>query len=213
MVMTVATPRVLLSAAICATLLSLGVLGGILLDRVHAQHERDAVMAPYRNALRERNQMLMSLELEANGRHPAFAAEWTATLARIDDGLHAGDPGLAVAAWRDAYREAVKSGRWDAMADVGDAALRIGDVREFRETPQAAARKSYLTALFRARASASLEGVLRVADGFTALGDDAVVRECLRIGDDLAGGDADGRRRLVSYSRRLVPAEADAATH
>jgi len=213
MIMAMATPRFLLSAAVCATLLGLGVLGGILLDRVQAQHERDGVLAPYQSALRQRNQTLMGLELEAHGRHPAFAAQWKATLARIDDGLHAGNPGVAVAAWREAYREAVKSGRWDAMADVGDAALRIGEVREFRETPQAAARKSYLTALFRARTAGSLDGVLRIADGFTALGDDAVVRECLRIGDSLVRGDADGRRRLVSYSRRFVPADAEAATH
>jgi hypothetical protein len=78
-------------------------------------------------------------------------------------------------------------------------------VREFRETPQAAARKSYLTALFRARAAASLDGVLRVADGFTALGDESVVRECLRVADDVVGADADGRRRLVGYSPRVSP--------
>ncbi|HEY3065387.1 MAG TPA: hypothetical protein VGL09_06315 [Methylomirabilota bacterium] len=205
MILEMTAPRFVLSAAICAGLLGLGVLGGILLDRIQAQQEREAVLGPYRNALTQRNRTLMKLELEAGGRHPAFAARWAATVAHIDDALRAGDPGVAVAAWRDAYREAVKSGRWDAMADVGDAALRIGEVREFRESPQAAARKSYLTALFRARAAGSLDGILRVADGFTALGDESVVRECLRVADGVVGSDADGRRRLVGYATRLAP--------
>jgi hypothetical protein len=205
MIMAMTAPRFVLSIAICASLVGLGVLGGILLDRIQAQHERDAVLGPYQSALRQRNRVLMSLELETSGRHPAFAAQWAATVARIDQALQAGGPGVAVAAWRDAYTDAVKSGRWEAMADVGDAALRIGEVREFRETPQAAARKSYLTALFRARAAGSLDGVLRVADGFTALGDESVVRECLRVADDVVGADADGRRRLVAYATRLAP--------
>ena len=202
MILEMTAPRFVLSAVICASLLGLGILGGILLDRIQAQQERQAVLGPYQSALAQRNRMLMKLELEAAGRHPAFAAQWAATVAHVDDALQAGDPGAAVAAWRDAYREAVKSGRWDAMADVGDAALRIGEVREFRETPQAAARKSYLTALFRARAAGSLDGILRVADGFTALGDESVVRECLRVADAVVGTDTDGRRRLVGYTAR-----------
>jgi len=42
-----------------------------------------------------------------------------------------------------------------------------------------AARRSYLTALHRAQAPRSLEGVLRVAEDFAALGDAAAVQSCM----------------------------------
>ena len=72
MIMGVTVPRFVLSVAICASLVGLGILGGILLDRIQAQHEREAMLAPYQSALQQRNRVLMSLELQTSGRHPAF---------------------------------------------------------------------------------------------------------------------------------------------
>ena len=153
--------RIILTASIGVGLMVLGMLSGVVIDQLRFEHQRQAVLKPYEDALLRRS------------------------LQDIDDARETGNPGRAVAAWRGAYAAAVRSGRWDAMTDVGDAALRVGPVPEFRETPRAAARRSYLTALFRARGQRSIDGVLRACQGFALLGDVAVVQQCVRIGQEL----------------------------
>jgi len=96
-------------------------------------------------------------------------------LASMDEAIARNDPSRAVFEWRDAYGVALRSRRWDAMAAVGDAALRIdtatsaptGHPTGFR----AEARQAYLKALLDARAAGSLEGIERIAASFAALGD------------------------------------------
>jgi hypothetical protein len=96
-------------------------------------------------------------------------------LAAVDEALARNDAGRAIYEWRDAYGLALRSRRWDAMAAVGDAALKIdaatgaptGHPTGFR----AEARQAYLKALFDARAAASPEGMERIAASFAALGD------------------------------------------
>ena len=81
----------------------------------------------------------------------------------------------AIHAWRDAYGEALGSRRWEAMAAVGDAALRVDALAGLPARHptgfRAEARQAYLKALFRARDAGSVEGVERIADAFASLGD------------------------------------------
>lgn len=196
--------RLVLGAAMCSALVVFGISCGMLVDRIRFDRQREAVLKPYRDALKQRNQDRMKLELSTRGRHPDFAREWARTLARIDDALQAGDSGAAVTAWRDAYREAVRSGRWEPMLDVAEAALQIGDVPELPPTSRAIARRGYLAAFFRARAERSIDGVLRICEGFTILGDRDVVEHCVRTGHALSETDADGRRRVVAFAQRFV---------
>ena len=72
------------------------------------------------------------------------------------------------------------------MLAAGDAALRIGKVARLRKHYEAKARETYLSALFRARAQRSVEGVLRVAEAFSMLGDREVVDQCLVIAGRVA---------------------------
>jgi hypothetical protein len=68
------------------------------------------------------------------------------------------------------------------------------------------ARQAYLDALFCARDRRSVDGVLRAAEAFAALGDRDVVVQSLRIADVLA--DAEGpaaRERVAAARRRLAP--------
>jgi hypothetical protein len=57
------------------------------------------------------------------------------------------------------------------MLAVGDARLRIDQSTGPGNTAVAKAREAYLAALFRARQEGSLEGVIRAAEAFDALGD------------------------------------------
>ena len=99
-----------------------------------------------------------------------WSAPWVPRVEAVDQALASHDARAAIHAWRDAYGAAQRSLRWDALADVGDAALRIervtGDV-SFR----AEARRVYLHALFRARAARAVNGVQRVGAAFRDLGD------------------------------------------
>ena len=96
-------------------------------------------------------------------------------VAAMDAALGRMDLGRAHYEWREAYGVALRGRRWDAMAAVGDAAMRadalargpLGHSTGF----QAEARQAYLRALFQAHREGSPEGVIRIADALAALGD------------------------------------------
>ena len=95
-------------------------------------------------------------------------------------------------------------------ASSAEALLRLGDEARVRgDVP--AARRAYLTALFRARGERSLADVVAAAEGFAALGDGAVVHQALDMAAPLAaaeGADPAARERFTALRER---AEATAA--
>jgi hypothetical protein len=122
---------------------------------------------------------------------PGLRESWpaptlTERLTAVDAAIAGKDQGRAIGEWRDAYGVALGSRRWDAMADVGDAAVRIdtlvgrpaGNPTGFR----AEARQAYLRALFQARHQHSSEGIERVAQAFAALGDQDMAARARAIG-------------------------------
>jgi hypothetical protein len=88
--------------------------------------------------------------------------------------------GRAATEWREAYREALRSRRWETLLEVGDRAAEIA-AREASPEFRAEARRAYLAALFRARALRSAEGVRRVAEAFASLGDREVADQVRRV--------------------------------
>lgn len=102
---------------------------------------------------------------------PTFADQ----MSRLDEALIGRDVGRAAREWRNAYSLALASRRWEPMADMGDAALRIDALaRRPGDYPtgfRAEARQAYLKALFQARSQHAPEGIERVAQAFAALGD------------------------------------------
>jgi hypothetical protein len=122
------------------------------------------------------------------GSKPAVATDvpWASSLRTLDDALHHGSIDLAERAWHEAYSAALGSRQWEGMVAVGDAYLRIAAASGTGRAARARARQSYVTALYRARAAGSVDGVLRVAQAFKDLGDQDVVSVCLRIANDVA---------------------------
>jgi len=94
-----------------------------------------------------------------------------AALGRIEAALAAGDMAAANHAWREANVIARRQRGWQPMIEVGNAALRIGDVAGTRQGFDAKARDAYLVALVRARRDGSATGIRQVAEAFAALGD------------------------------------------
>lgn len=129
----------------------------------------------------------------AGGRNPGWVAEsregtLPARLAAIDDAIARRDPGRAMREWRNAYRIALGSRRWDAMAVVGDAAARIDALARpaagYSTGFRAEARQAYLRALLHARAAGSRDGIQRVSEAFAALGDrEMSARALAMVGD------------------------------
>jgi hypothetical protein len=121
-------------------------------------------------------------------RDDAFERQWQVAIESIDEALRLGDTAGAAARWREAYGMAIRSGGWSQLADVGDAALRIGDAPALQPSAAGAARQSYLTALYRARAQRSAEGIGRVCEAFLLLGDRDVAERCSRLVAQLTAG-------------------------
>jgi len=109
--------------------------------------------------------------------------------------------GEVVASRAAAPRDAPRPSSWQAVVRIGDDARARGDV--------AAARRAYLTALFRARGERSLLGVLTAAEGFKALGDRDVVEHALRMAAALGPDAANvAGRRLQALRDRLDATDA-----
>ena len=186
----------LIVAAIGAAILSSGVLGGVVVARVRSDGERIRAARSYTQALRQRNEALMQIEIAQ------ALAPVTAELRRLDEAMEAGRLDEAAAAWRDAYVAAIRSRRWEGMADVGDAAVKIARHPSAPRLDYASARQSYLAAFLRAREYDSLDGVLRAAKAFAGLGDRAVADQCLDVARQIAKADPAGLARVDDVAGR-----------
>jgi hypothetical protein len=109
--------------------------------------------------------------------------------AAIDAALASGDVEAARIAWAAAYAAATAGRRWEGYAEAADAYLRIARALGSPAAEITRARELYLSALFGASGTGSLDGVLRMASAFAELGDDEVVTRALAIARRLAAPD------------------------
>jgi hypothetical protein len=144
--------------------------------------------------------------------NPGTPHPWTTHIAVMDRAVAEGNVTAAVRAWRQAYLLAVNDMGWHGLIDVASACRRIGAIPGFAKTSDDRARETYWLALFRARRQGSLEGVLQSAEAFGALGDRAMVEQCIRVAERLAALNSDGaaparvRALAASLMQRYVDA-------
>jgi len=131
---------------------------------------------------------------------------WVPLMAKMYGALSRGDLVNARRAWSGAEVAAVASLTWEALVEVGNATRRIGDAAGARGVTTPWARRSYLTAFFRAQRQGSLDGMLRSAEGFAVLGDRDLARKCLRGAEQLSRETRDSQalERVRSYERRIA---------
>lgn len=122
----------------------------------------------------------------AAGRAVDSGALWSVDIRAIDDALARMDMGAAERAWGSAYRDAIAGRSWEGRLAVGDASLRMGEAVGARSAAAARARTNYMAALLLARERGSLDGVLRAAEAFAALGDREAAERGLAIAGRLA---------------------------
>lgn len=140
----------------------------------------------------------------AQGRPVFQEPAWAGHLRTVDAALSRRDLGAAERAWREAYVAALSSRSWEGMIEVGDAYLRLGRADGRLSGYQSRARQHYLEALFRARGQRSLDGILRSAEAFAALGDQGVVQQCLRVAEQVAGADPVAVARVHSFVAQVA---------
>lgn len=114
-----------------------------------------------------------------------------AMLVRVDEALAQHDVATALRAWQQAYELARQSRSWRGLVEAADAHVRIAAVASASAAAAPRARELYLAALGRARADRSVEGAVRTAEGFAALGDREVTELALRIAASLAARSSD----------------------
>ena len=120
---------------------------------------------------------MMTRELDPSG-------PWTSRIALIEQALATGTVSRAFFEWQEAHAEAFRSGRWEALLAVGEAAERI-DEAIGTVGLGADARRLYLAALVRAREEHSAAGVRRIAAAFTKLGEHDLAERAYRVAQDL----------------------------
>lgn len=156
---------VMVGGLVTFSLLGLGLLVGIVVERMRFDGVRAEI-----------------LDAKTPSARPGAP---TAPLEAVDHALRNGDVAGAERAWRDAYRVSMRSPEWRPLADIGDAAIRIGDASGQRGQYVPGARAAYLAALVRARADRSREGVTRMRHAFRVLGDHELAQQCAIIAESL----------------------------
>ena len=160
--------------------------------------------------------LLAALEVKyARGVAPASKpdAPWLTPLQEMDSAIARADVMAAATAQHLAYRAALESRKWEGLLAVGDATLRLGEVTQSPRLAGPEVRRLYLTALFRARAANSLDGVLQTTEAFAQLGDAQVVEQGLNLARDLAGPDPEAQARVRALASRLSRGTQAAAAH
>jgi len=136
------------------------------------------------HALLERREDLVPVGRTTDDRH------WRAHLEVVERELERGHVDAAVRVWHDAYGAALESRSWESMIAVGDAFMAIGRASGSVRGARVNARDAYLTALIRARRERSVDGALRSAEAFRALGDQAIADHCRHVAAQLAAQQA-----------------------
>jgi hypothetical protein len=144
---------------------------------------------------------------------PKARAAWVAPLETMNQAIERGDLNSAELAHREAYRAAIASRRWEALLDAGDAARHMGEATRIPQALEPEARRFYLSALLRARAERSLDGVLRATEAFARLGDSDVVEQGLHIARCLAGSDPEALARVRALAEWPPRGAAVAHSH
>lgn len=112
---------------------------------------------------------------------------WGPYLREFDVAVAAGDSAMAMRLWREGWHASLATREWQGPLAAGDAALRLGDLLGSRGLTLADARRAYRASLYRARAQGSVEGILRAAEAFAAIGDGDAADAARRIAQALLG--------------------------
>ena len=145
----------------------------------------------------------MTLAGHAAAVSTSAADPWSPAIEQVDTALARKEYSAARRAANDAYTLALGTTRWDGMVCAGDLYRRIGEATGLRRSFESKAREAYQKAFFRARQQASVEGILRVTEGYHALGDTQMVGLGIRVAERLAARDPEAQADIRTFRARL----------
>ena len=145
----------------------------------------------------------MTLAGHAAAVSTSAADPWSPAIEQVDTALARKEYSAALRAANDAYTLALGTTRWDGMVCAGDLYRRIGEATGLRRSFESKAREAYQKAFFRARQQASVEGILRVTEGYHALGDTQMVGLGIRVAERLAARDPEAQADIRTFRARL----------
>jgi len=134
------------------------------------------------------------------------SAPWVGAIRTMDDALARGDLRAALKAREDARLAALASQRWEGMAMVGDATLRLAQKAGLLSAMEPAARRAYTFALHRASRQGSVDGAVRITVAFAGLGDREMARKSFVVAESLAAAsrDPDAQQRVRALEQWLA---------
>ena len=139
-------------------------------------------------------------------------APWAPAIRRAEEALTRREYSGALRAANEAHEAAIRTTGWEGLVEVAGTYRHIGEVTGLRQSFDTKAREIYGRAQFRARQQGSLEGVLRVAEGYLTLGDVPAATQCVRVAERLAGRDPEGQADVRAFAARLAEAGGNATT-
>jgi len=184
-------------------------LGGVI-DRVGAIARRRRKPGRRRAAAASRDLVTSGAEFTVGVSDHLACSE---AIEKMDEALESRNSAAAARLWLSAQRAARSDQHWENLVAVGAARLRVAAITGGRKEAEAKARELYLLALFRARQHGSLDGLLRIAESFAALGEYRVADQTLRIAQIFATGAEDSQRVTTRrvILRKLTPTGTDGA--
>lgn len=206
---TISWRRLVLGSSLGFCLVILTFLSGLVAEPVHGW--KATAVGRYDGIAKKSRADGPNRERVATSNGQTADGPWTIHIRKAEEALAGKNVRAAEQSWHEAYRAALSSKRWEGMVAVGDASRRIAEVAGAREAYVPRARQLYLSALERARQQRSVDGVLRAAEAFDALGDREAVNECVRIAEGLAAqsGEANTRERVRAFRERSATRSAD----
>jgi hypothetical protein len=190
-------------------MVAVGFLGARPVDRPHV--ENDAGMLSRVSELDEQLHAWLGT-LRSN---PASSDKpWAAAMRGAADAVEQGELVVADRSLEKAYAAAVASRSWEALLDVGDAQRRLAELGGARTRPVAEAKgaEAYRAGLARAWQQRAVDGVLRAAEAFDALGDHEAAALGLRMAEALAARDPEAQADVRAVAARLAHRWGDATT-
>jgi hypothetical protein len=200
---------VVVMAGLGLYMVAVGFLGARPVDRLDVEEDAGVL-----SRVHELNEQLHAWLGTLRSTPAPSEKAWTAAIRGAADALVRGELAVAERSLEKAYAAAGASRSWEALLEVGDAQRRLGELggAPVRPAAEAKAAEAYRAGLVRAWQQGAVDGVLRAAEAFDALGDQEAAALGLRMAEALAARNPEAQADVRAVAARLAHQPGDATS-